>query len=151
MKISDIIAAGDVKRWHIMNMTRDQTLAEHQWMVTMLAREIGIRAELENYEIGVIVDVALIHDMDEIWGGDPPNVSPANEIVHKLNNLNEIKACVKFADLIDAAIFSRENCINRRSELAANQSRNRLVAAFNCKHIKIAKAAEEVYNECYPG
>ncbi|MHA2047659.1 MAG: YfbR-like 5'-deoxynucleotidase [Candidatus Thorarchaeota archaeon] len=69
MKINDILRASGVTRWHIVRTVRPQSLAEHTFDVTMIARAIAKIAGYEDYEI---TKAALLHDLDEIVTGDIP-------------------------------------------------------------------------------
>lgn len=69
MKINDILRASGVTRWHIVRTVRPQSLAEHTFDVTMIARAVAKIAGYEDYEI---TKAALLHDLDEIVTGDIP-------------------------------------------------------------------------------
>lgn len=69
MKINDILRATGVTRWHIVRTVRPQSLAEHTFDVTMIARAIAKIAGYDDYEI---IKAALLHDLDEIITGDIP-------------------------------------------------------------------------------
>jgi 5'-deoxynucleotidase YfbR-like HD superfamily hydrolase len=69
MKINDILRASGGTRWHIVRTVRPQSLAEHTFDVTMIARAIAKIAGYEDYEI---TKAALLHDLDEIVTGDIP-------------------------------------------------------------------------------
>lgn len=69
MKINDILRASGVTRWHIVRTVRPQSLAEHTFDVTMIARAIAKIAGVDDYEI---IKAALLHDLDEIVAGDIP-------------------------------------------------------------------------------
>lgn len=69
MKINDILRATGVTRWHIVRTVRPQSLAEHTFDVTMIARAI---AKIAGYDDAEITKAALLHDLDEIVTGDIP-------------------------------------------------------------------------------
>lgn len=69
MKINDILRASGVTRWHIVRTVRSQSLAEHTFDVTMIARAIAKLAGVDDNEI---IKAALLHDLDEIITGDIP-------------------------------------------------------------------------------
>lgn len=74
MNIKDIYRSGHVKRWHIVNTHRQQTLAEHHYLVTMILFDIApkIGLPLASDEGRVAVMWSLIHDLPEIFTGDMP-------------------------------------------------------------------------------
>lgn len=55
-----------VKRWHTLELSAPQSLADHHWAVTMLLK--AICPELPH----VIAEWAMVHDMDELISGDIP-------------------------------------------------------------------------------
>lgn len=86
MKINDILRASGVTRWHIVRMVRPQSLAEHSFDVTMIARAIAKIARVDDNEI---IKAALLHDLDEIIMGDSPTPTKerARERGWELNDL----------------------------------------------------------------
>jgi len=86
MKINDILRASGVTRWHIVRMVRPQSLAEHTFDVTMIARAIAKIAGHDDYEI---TKAALLHDLDEIVTGDfpTPTKQKARDNGWELNDL----------------------------------------------------------------
>jgi 5'-deoxynucleotidase YfbR-like HD superfamily hydrolase len=62
-----------VKRWHMLDTTRQQTLAEHSANVAMLAFLIAATApEMYFGPAAGLAARALIHDLDEVFSGDIP-------------------------------------------------------------------------------
>ena len=86
MKINDILRASGVTRWHIVRTVRPQSLAEHTFDVTMIARAI---AKIAGYDDAEIIKAALLHDLDEIVMGDIPTPTKerARENGWELNDL----------------------------------------------------------------
>lgn len=65
-----------VKRWHMIETIRTQTLAEHSANVAMLAALIAHTAPIEYFSSpGDISIMALVHDMPEAFTGDIPSHS----------------------------------------------------------------------------
>jgi len=65
-----------VKRWHMIETTRTQTLAEHSTNVALLASWIAFTAPLNSFTSPYAVAVmALLHDMPEAFTGDVPSHS----------------------------------------------------------------------------
>ncbi len=86
MKINDILRASGVTRWHIVRTVKPQSLAEHTFDVTMIARAI---AKLAGYEDAEITKAALLHDLDEVVTGDfpTPTKTRARDNGWELNDL----------------------------------------------------------------
>ena len=86
MKINDILRASGVTRWHIVRTVRPQSLAEHTFDVTMIARAI---AKIAGYDDAEITKAALLHDLDEVVVGDipTPTKNRAKSVGWDLNNL----------------------------------------------------------------
>ena len=81
MGFYDFMRAGHVSRWHIVNTTRHQTLAEHLYLVTVIALELSIQPEIKHAvdsELALVMG-ALFHDVAEIRQGDTP--TPAKEFI----------------------------------------------------------------------
>jgi len=88
MKINDILRASGVTRWHIVRTVRPQSLAEHTFDVTMIARAVAKIAGYDDYEI---TKAALLHDLDEIITGDfpTPTKQKARDNGWELNDLGK--------------------------------------------------------------
>lgn len=71
IKIQDVLRAGHIKRWNIINTTRQQTLAEHLFNVAMIADALSNALEKTEYR-DIILAWALIHDVPEVVCGDTP-------------------------------------------------------------------------------
>lgn len=72
----DILAMQHLRRWHMVRVRREQTLAEHSATVAMLAVKI---ARLWKLPLGwmdhaILFDMALAHDAHEIEYGDMPGI-----------------------------------------------------------------------------
>lgn len=90
LRFYDFMRAGHVKRWHIVNTVRDQTVAEHQYLVTVIAMELFSKlgqywqADADQMEsdnnmwLGLIAG-ALFSDTPEVRYGDFP--SPAKKYI----------------------------------------------------------------------
>ncbi len=72
--IRDISRSGHITRWHMVRTQREQTLAEHLYLVTMYADEIA-RKVLNDYSDSdrlKLLSWTLEHDTPEILTGDIP-------------------------------------------------------------------------------
>lgn len=61
-----------VPRWSIVRTNRQQYLAEHSYFVAMYANDIGVYLGLSLDELGKLLQMALWHDVEEIFSGDIP-------------------------------------------------------------------------------
>lgn len=87
LRFYDFMRAGHVKRWHIVNTVRDQTIAEHQYLVAIIAMELYTRmidpVRQENaVEFLHLVMCALFSDAPEVRYGDYP--TPAKKHIKEL-------------------------------------------------------------------
>lgn len=79
----DFMRAGHVKRWHIVETIRPQTLAEHLWRVTVIAMELhrSITGDSKTAEVTQLMAAAMFHDTPEIRIGDTP--TPAKQFIRE--------------------------------------------------------------------
>jgi 5'-deoxynucleotidase len=138
LTLSDLARSGHVTRWHSVRTSRDQTLAEHHYMVTRisnrLAREI-FGSELSDSGLLQIMEYASLHDTPELLMGDLPSplkrhieqisgeINPIEQIEREIapwlfqmkeemqQNNPEYLLIVKLADIIDALVFISEEGI----------------------------------------
>lgn len=116
-----------VRRWHIVRTLREQTLAEHSFLVTMLARELCVRLKFSLEDHGLATELALNHDMAEVVIGDIPTptrraLKSWTETISGRNPLDlieqlaipglvelpypdHVRAVVKCADYIETCLF----------------------------------------------
>ena len=115
------MAATEVTRWHTIETTRQQNLAEHQWCVALLTVALMSRWR-PHYEItaGHLMG-ALTHDMEEIETGDMPSYdSVAASIADRINKMdNSWDQAQKVADLMDAAWFIAHHTTTPRGKARA--------------------------------
>lgn len=119
--INDLVRLGDVKRWHIVATTREQSVAEHSALVAYIAREICIRTGQPQYIYDCMI-WALMHDSSESILGDPPSPVSQNKALaanyeslakllapwkyeYEAEMSDEILKIVKIADRIEALVF----------------------------------------------
>lgn len=72
--INDILALSHVPRWGIVRHSRQQSVAEHTFRMTMIAREIVVRCLPSDYLVSwpEFLWTCLTHDADESVTGDVP-------------------------------------------------------------------------------
>ena len=149
MGINDILLAQNITRWTIVSTIQRQSLAEHLFNVTMIARNIAAEADMNDEWI---MKYALDHDLDEIFTGDIP--SPAKR---RMNLKGEYKgmskqhlsageqAIVKAADLIDAYLFIKHNHHDRHGAQVFRHMETKLedyLAKTKLDHPTIGEAIE---------
>lgn len=119
----DIEAAmrfGSVKRWHMLDTVRIQTLAEHSGNVALLAMIIAYHAPGMYFgACGVVAATALVHDLPEVFTGDIP--TPTKRHITGLDKMEDsllttlprmgvsedVKILIKICDLADGIRFIR--------------------------------------------
>lgn len=128
--LHDIIRAGTVKRFHIVNTTRIQTLAEHQWGVAVLACEIAGRLGWDDAAVARLALLSIVHDAGEVRTGDVPTPtkarlrealgSSADEVLAQFDPTLDVskpfKAVMKCADYLESMIFLMEHKVGRHSD-----------------------------------
>lgn len=133
LSINDIIRAAHVNRWQIVRTLREQNVAEHQYMVTMIAQEIAekvIGDEFTDESRLLLINWAMRHDLVEVYtgdistpvkqrlkkaigeGGNDPFEVIEREICEKCHqakvDAGQLLMCiVKMADLIDGIRFMK--------------------------------------------
>ncbi|MBK1718498.1 YfbR-like 5'-deoxynucleotidase [Thiocystis violacea] len=151
LNMQDIARSGHVTRWHSVRCARGQTLAEHHYLVAMIARELMGRllGEAVSAETRLLVlEYALTHDTPELLMGDLPSPlkrriaeiagdqDPLARIEHEIApDIVARKAAlqgsalayiVKLADLMDGCLFIREEGIGRHASIVAEKSETML-------------------------
>lgn len=109
-----------VKRWHMIDTTRQQTLAEHSANVAVLAFYIAKSAP--GMFFGPSADVAtyaLLHDMAEVFTGDIPSHTKTElqgiqeleddtlPVLFRIEHSPNTRILVKMCDLADGIRFIR--------------------------------------------
>jgi 5'-deoxynucleotidase YfbR-like HD superfamily hydrolase len=154
LNLYDYLRAGHVKRWHVVNTAGTQNIAEHSFLVTLIAIELyhavggddasdlmpGYQGDLNQLIMG-----ALFHDMAEVRTGDLP--TPGKKLIESVHPglfdtieedlLPEIPYLggrlplalwqyISMADLIEAAHWIADHAIGSHAELVAARIRLRL-------------------------
>ena len=114
MRIQDRLRAQHVKRWHIVQMAREQSLAEHSFNVAQIAREISVRLDHSIQLRLRVVNAALDHDIEEVVRGDAPTPSKG-KARYQITGVMTLGDVIKVADLIDAYIFAKEYAVGRHA------------------------------------
>ena len=132
LKLQDILRAGTIKRWHIVNTAREQTLAEHQYNVAILTQELCRRLGYAAAVSLQLVALALVHDAGECKTGDIP--TPAKKLLRRelgerfeqvMSRFDveptgdlptEYKHVLKCCDYLDSMLFLNENGVGRHAK-----------------------------------
>lgn len=74
VSFDEFMRAGHIQRWHVVNTVKTQSVAEHAYMVTVIAMELFQRVVGfdDPAEVNLLMAGALFHDAPEIRYGDIP-------------------------------------------------------------------------------
>lgn len=177
LTLSEQLRAAHVRRWHIVQVAREQTLAEHLFCVAVIAGALANRMKwyeaLSHSTRLQLLNWALWHDMMEVRTGDMPTpfkkaleqvagegvVEKAEELIdhdamgmHRQVRGTVVEAVVKMADLLEAIKFLSENAIGRHAfDVLAGIQRDFEVAVEKYDKLfpdnNIRAAAREVCSE----
>lgn len=142
----------EVKRWHMVAMHRDQSVAEHSATVALLAAYVAHTApELYFGPSTIVAWFGLVHDIAEAFVGDVPSHTK-RACEGKINKLEEeytspfmwmshadmkVKRLVKLCDLADAIRFADRYGASR----AASNARSSLLDVY----VKMQAECEEAW------
>lgn len=167
INIQDISRAGHVTRWHSVRTLRNQTLAEHHYMVSMLVNKMAKEIPsdpLTDSERLLLIEYAMWHDTPELLMGDLASplkrrieeISKINnpieeiekEIAPWLTNLRgkiqkkpELYIIFKLADMMDAIVFIFQEGVGEHSKAVMKN----LETAFH-KKVSSGKEVMPSYN-----
>ena len=113
ISIKDRLRLSSVKRWHMLDTTRVQTVADHSYGVAVIAREIWSAIPdavggSGSCTLAVVLCMALDHDVEEIFTGDchNPRKLDVDEFAEKFKRCwissDLSRRIVKLADLVEA-------------------------------------------------
>lgn len=120
--VETVMRVHAVKRWHMIDTTRVQTLAEHSANVALLAMLIAKTAPIEWFDTyAVVAAAALVHDIPETFTGDIPSHTKRHLNSDGLRQLEcditpvtffvstnvHTKALIKLCDIADGIRFIR--------------------------------------------
>ena len=155
LTLYDFLRIGHIKRWHNVNTTREQTVAEHSYMVMLIAIDlfqtmIGIdpenRDSTEKYAFHILVN-AMFHDAPEVAAGDTP--TPAKRLIREITGdplifdkldamlMPEsvysvklggkgIEPYIKMADAIDGYHFIHDNAAGTHAQIVLSGARRKM-------------------------
>ena len=157
LRLKDILRAQNVKRWIIVNTSRNQSLAEHTFNVIAITRELCSKLSIkDNYAIKYAFD----HDLDEILTGDIP--TPAKKRMgmqsgdgydgKSLDECSDIEvAVVKVADILEAILFIEENGVGQHASEVMDYLREKLIDTLRHVDSDLGIAANEILSEVHNG
>lgn len=152
-EIESIMRFGSVKRWHMIDTTRQQTLAEHSACVAALA--YGIASKTTFFGPPERVGMrALFHDLAEVFTGDIPShtkkyLSGIKEfeaevlpVVWNMSGGEHIDLLIKACDIADGIRFIRLHGV----DITGVHARDGLEAQFKarCGDMTTANWPDEV-------
>lgn len=118
--LETVMRLHSVKRWHMIDTTRQQTLAEHSANTALLAFLIAMQSPMHFFGDPMLIAVAtLVHDIPEAFTGDIP--THTKPFIHGLENLEDrvthpifavdvpepAKTLIKLCDIADGIRFIR--------------------------------------------
>lgn len=78
---AEIMRTGHVKRWQIVRVAREQTIAEHMYRVWLITTSICVQLKMPQQVAASANIWALIHDLPEVLTGDI--ATPAKEAMRR--------------------------------------------------------------------
>jgi len=139
LTVNQLMRVAHLRRWHMVRTARDQTLAEHITLVQIIGLDVVARLGHDQFLQEQVRRWAYWHDMPEVVTGDvsPPFKTMADTRVRGI--IDDIECdidrryesvmsatsetaltIVKFADMLEAALFLRDEGIGpRAAEIAA--------------------------------
>lgn len=165
LSLADCSRTQHVKRWHIVDMKKEQSVAEHSFMVALISREIlrladeklgsNIKSDYKYYNdfVQETLEYSLTHDLDEVITGDIPSPVKARlgDSIGRLEKHIDpekpsvtpfVKDVVKLADYIEAAHHLKKYGYE-------SPAKTRTVKVLNDKAHHHARSMVEKYNECF--
>ena len=167
IKIQDVMRAGHIKRWNIVNTSRQQTLAEHMYNVAMITHHMCTEMDVSPTRC---LQWALIHDIPEVVCGDTPTPTKRRmkEMGFDMEDLFEEidptyaatkysltdfeRQLVKAADLIESIWFLLENGVGRHARNIKLGIEDRL--EYLIKHMvdrRLASVVRHTYSKVLSG
>lgn len=141
LTLTEQLRAAHVRRWHIVQVHREQTLAEHLFCVAAISGDLAVRMAwsgiLHHSDRLQLLNWALWHDLLEVRTGDIPTpfkralrdangenaIEKAEDMVdsetgglRRLVVNTEIEMIVKLADSIEAIRFLNDNGIGSHAK-----------------------------------
>ena len=142
MRLNDLLKLATVRRWHIVDVLKEQSVAEHSASVAYIALEVIRRTEsVDDIHMMSAMWWALFHDAHEALLGDPPGNLKACPGISEIYNAmagyytptiknievsDEARIAVKIADLIESIRFIGKYGVATEGHLIEADLRDRL-------------------------
>ena len=128
MTLRDVMRSGEVTRWHIVKTLRHQSVAEHSFLVAMIAMRLCDVLEVDEKTKHDVLAYALMHDLPEVYMGDLPTPIKrmmGDDLCDKIEDFegritfsgmscntphdSTVGLIVKIADMLEAVAFLETN------------------------------------------
>jgi 5'-deoxynucleotidase len=158
MNLRQKLRASHIKRWHIVETTKQQSVAEHSFNVWLICEEMSAILKFDPSTRLIVAEYALHHDLPEVFIGDLPtsmkNIyrnsrSEIDELTESLDpksttNNRVANNVVKLADNLEAAMFialhgvgSHAKSVRKLIEESVLQSLEKMVGHPNYAELSI--------------
>ena len=134
MRVDQIMALGNVQRWHMVSPLHAQNVAAHSFGVAMLARHIA-PGDLHVIERVQLLELGLVHDAHETRFGDIPGPAKHEMMEHKIDIdgwcrksfwkvdpydlvTDRVRHLVEVADRLEEAMFAHLNLPELAEQMA---------------------------------
>jgi len=162
INLPDSLRASYVKRWILVNTSREQSVAEHSFNVAMIVRHMCHSMGMGGHESAILIELALAHDLDEVITGDIPTVTKDRyrKMGFEPNDLTagwdiepsdgRDKAMIKIADIMEARVWIIDHAIGRHASKVCqmvDRQYEGMMHALSTEHPLIHHAAREAFHQ----
>ena len=151
LSVAEQLRACHVRRWHIVQTSREQTLAEHSFAVSVIAGSLASHMKWKGLmhptEALKLLGWALNHDLIEVRTGDVP--TPFKKVLRGVGGADifekaedavdadfgakyrgiagtEVEMIVKVADMIESVYFLQDNGVGAHAKAVLTLLRGEL-------------------------
>tara|TARA_Y100000034_G_scaffold136730_1_gene215294 strand:- start:3269 stop:3733 length:465 start_codon:yes stop_codon:yes gene_type:complete len=121
--LNELMMVQGVSRWHMVEMSRTQSVAEHSFNVAQIAGHAATLLGFEPHKIAGAMVAGLWHDADEIHTGDAPSPTKPKPDMRMIDTVARI---IKMADYIEAAWFAKHYAIGPRAQWVKDDTMKRV-------------------------
>ena len=121
MKLSELLMCQGIQRWHIIDTSRTQSVAEHSFNVAMITCKFMERMGCMNEDITPTMVLALMHDADEVHEGDVPAIAKKPPVLKS----SLAHRAIQVADKLEAYWFAHHFAIGPRRRFVIEDTRLR--------------------------
>lgn len=147
-----VMKLSSIKRWQIIEMSKEQSVAEHSYNVTMISIALINGMDLRNPSYiektsirQEVIGWGLCHDLTELFTGDIPSPiksrlkCPIDNLEANLfpmwsrenGNLTHLaRGIIKIADYMDAIQFAEKFCIDDDREAIIDEMRAKMIVTI---------------------